>query len=200
MNCTLPAGIPACSAASRSTRAISVLEWMASLPPLRRTALPDFRQRPMASAVTLGRASYTMPMTPRGTRIFVTVRPFGSVPPPRMVPTGSGRAATWRSPSAMPASRSCVSSRRSSMDSFMCPALPASISPAFAARIVSAWSSSASAMVRSAAFLAAVDRVASRRSANPAARACSLMLIMILLSNMVSFPIRFTVRPGHRGG
>ncbi len=50
-------GAPVFSSALPSTLAMSVLEAIASLPPRRRTALPDFRQRPAASAVTLGRDS-----------------------------------------------------------------------------------------------------------------------------------------------
>ena len=39
------------------TWAMAVLDWSASLPPRSSTALPDLRQSPAASAVTLGRDS-----------------------------------------------------------------------------------------------------------------------------------------------
>ena len=47
----------ASSAASASSSTIAWLEWIASLPPRRITALPDFTQIAAASAVTLGRDS-----------------------------------------------------------------------------------------------------------------------------------------------
>src|SRR5207244_1074098 len=50
-------GGPAFSAALASRAAIIALDSMASLPPRRMTALPDLRQSPTASAVTLGRDS-----------------------------------------------------------------------------------------------------------------------------------------------
>ena len=62
-----PCGMPAPSAASASTRATASFERAAMLPPRSTAALPDFRQMPAASAVTLGRASYTTATTPSGT-------------------------------------------------------------------------------------------------------------------------------------
>ena len=63
-----PRGMPASTAASCSTRAITPRpEAAAMLPPRSTAALPDFRQMPAASAVTFGRASYTTATTPRGT-------------------------------------------------------------------------------------------------------------------------------------
>ena len=62
-----PRGMPASTAASCSTRAITSFEAAAMLPPRSTAALPDFRQMPAASAVTFGRASYTTATTPRGT-------------------------------------------------------------------------------------------------------------------------------------
>ena len=53
------------------------LEWRASLPPFRTQALPVFRQSEKMSAVTLGRASQTMPTTPNGTRTLRRVMPLG---------------------------------------------------------------------------------------------------------------------------
>ena len=54
---TTSAGNPADSAASRSTAMIASLDAAAEDEPRSRTALPDFRQIPAASAVTFGRAS-----------------------------------------------------------------------------------------------------------------------------------------------
>jgi hypothetical protein len=51
------AGNPADPTAERSTSTIAALDRAAEDEPRSRTALPDFRQMPAASAVTLGRAS-----------------------------------------------------------------------------------------------------------------------------------------------
>ncbi len=51
------AGSPTPATASRSTATIAALDWAAEEEPRSSTALPDFRQSPAASAVTLGRAS-----------------------------------------------------------------------------------------------------------------------------------------------
>ena len=48
------AGAPTFSRAFASTAAMAVLDSIASLPPRSTTALPDFTQRPPASAVTFG--------------------------------------------------------------------------------------------------------------------------------------------------
>ena len=56
-SCMAPAGSPAAAAPSVSRAAIAVLVAKASDPPFRSTALPDFKHRPAASAVTLGRDS-----------------------------------------------------------------------------------------------------------------------------------------------
>ena len=66
------------------------------------TALPDFMQSAAASAVTLGLASYMIPITPMGTLSFVILRPFGLVSPLSIIPIGSGRDITFLTPSAMP--------------------------------------------------------------------------------------------------
>ena len=55
--CTESAGRPAFSTALPSTLTMAALDASASLPPRSSTALPDLRQRPAASAVTLGRDS-----------------------------------------------------------------------------------------------------------------------------------------------
>ncbi len=54
---TASSGRPALAMPSRSTAAIAMLESMAPDEPRRKAALPDFRQRPAASLVTLGRFS-----------------------------------------------------------------------------------------------------------------------------------------------
>ena len=54
---TTSASSPAAAAASRSTSTIAALLERALELPRSSTALPDFRQMPAASAVTLGRAS-----------------------------------------------------------------------------------------------------------------------------------------------
>ena len=52
-----PSGSPALEMAPISALTITRLEFMASLPPRKITALPDLRQSAAVSAVTLGRDS-----------------------------------------------------------------------------------------------------------------------------------------------
>ena len=56
-SCTASAGRPTSSAASIRISTIAWLEWIASFPPRRMTALPDLTQIAAASAVTFGRDS-----------------------------------------------------------------------------------------------------------------------------------------------
>ena len=51
------AGSPADEMASRMAAAMARLDWMADDEPRRKAALPDLRQSPAASEVTLGRLS-----------------------------------------------------------------------------------------------------------------------------------------------
>ena len=56
-SCTLSSGKPTVLHASRSNSVIAILEWNASFPPRRITALPAIRHSAAASLVTFGRAS-----------------------------------------------------------------------------------------------------------------------------------------------
>ena len=56
-NCTAPSGAPEDAMASLMRPARAVLDWMASFPPRKTTALPDFKQRDEISTVTFGRLS-----------------------------------------------------------------------------------------------------------------------------------------------
>ncbi|OOL28021.1 hypothetical protein GQ85_35030, partial [Rhodococcus rhodochrous] len=113
------------------------VEWAADDDPRSRAALPDLRAKPKASTVTFGRASYTIPTTPSGTRICRISRPLGRVEPRTTSPIGSGSPATCRSPAAMPSTRACVSRSRSSRDSSVPAARAVSMSSAFAASTAS---------------------------------------------------------------
>ncbi len=105
------------------------------------------------------------PMTPNGTRILPTMRPFGSVRISIVSPTGSGSDATLRTSFAMASRRASVSVRRSMTADESPSARPRSRSCAFAARIAGAFVASASARPLSAAFFTCEDSVASRRAA-----------------------------------
>ena len=87
----------------------------ASFPPFRIQALPALRQREKTSKVTLGRASYTMPITPNGTLTRFKSSPLGSTVCFSTLPNGEGSEATLRVSPAMPSMRSWVSFRRSYM-------------------------------------------------------------------------------------
>ena len=131
------------------------------MPPLKMTELPLFRQSTAASAVTLGRDSKIMPITPIGTRTFVISSPLGLLLPEMTVPTGSGRAATSSTPSAMPLIRDSLSIRRSKSDSERPFVLPFAKSIRLASIILSALSVSALAIALRASFFfsPATDRL-----------------------------------------
>ena len=120
------------------------------MPPRRITALPDFRQREAASAVTFGRASKIIPITPKGTLTLVTVSPLGSLLPLITFPTGSGREATFLTPSAILLILSSPKVRRSIRLSVSPFFLPFSTSMLLAFIITSEFSSRASAIAISA--------------------------------------------------
>src|SRR3954470_4900680 len=106
-----------------------------------------------------------MPITPRGTRTGRSSSPFGSREPRTTSPTGSGRATSERSASATPATRPASSRSRSRIASGVPSPAAAATSSAFAARISSVRSTSASAIALSAASLVSVGRVRSTRAA-----------------------------------
>ena len=152
-------GSPACRSAARISSTAQRLDRMASLPPRRMHTLPDFRHSAAASTVTLGRASKMMAMTPRGTRRRPMMRPLGRVSILSTRPMGSGREMICRTPSTMPAIRSGVSVRRSSMAG----RIPASRAAATSAALAASHSScrwvKTAAMASSAAFFKAVPAV-----------------------------------------
>ena len=148
--------------------------------------MPDFRQRPAASAVTLGRASYMMATTPIGTRTRRSSRPFGLTVAKSPSPMGSGRAAVARRLSAMPFIRSGVSRRRSIKDAFIPPSRAAFISSSLAASTCAAFSSSRSAIFSSASFFTAVGSTASLREASFASAAFSLTIFSISMGKSFS--------------
>ena len=153
-------GSPTEARAWRISSATHRLDRMASLPPRRMHTLPDFRHSAAASTVTLGRASKMMAMTPRGTRRRPMMRPLGRVSILSTLPMGSGRAATCRTPSTMPAIRSGVRVSRSSMAGRIPASLAAATSSALAASHSACRSVNISAMAASAAFFLAVPAVA----------------------------------------
>src|SRR3954454_10502563 len=114
-----------------------------------------------------------MPTTPSGTRICLSCSPLGSVEPRMTSPTGSGRPATWRRPSAI-ASKRFASSESRSINASVSPfSRPRATSSALAARTSSVWATSASAIASRAWSLAARGIGASRAAAARARRATS---------------------------
>ena len=77
------------------------------------TALPDFKQSAPASAVTLGRLSYMMPITPNGTRTRWMASPFGRSQSATVAPVGSGSATTSSMLRAIASTRFSSSCNRS---------------------------------------------------------------------------------------
>ena len=119
ISCRASSGSPALVRPVRSHFAIALLDSMASLPPFKITAFPDLKQRPKASAVTLGRASQIMAMTPKGTLFWPIFNPFGRSFMEITSPTGSSKAATFKRPSAIDWIRPGFKARRSNMPLLM---------------------------------------------------------------------------------
>ena len=133
-----PSGIPQEYAASCIILIIALLEFIASLPPLKIHAFDVLRHKTAASTVTFGLASYIIPITPIGTRFFPIIRPFGRFVIFIISPIGSFNAITSRTPSEIAFILSFVSIRRSIIASRM-PLLRAfSISALLASIITSA--------------------------------------------------------------
>ncbi|EFG06830.1 Hypothetical protein SCLAV_1756, partial [Streptomyces clavuligerus] len=100
--------------------------------------------------------------------------PLGRVEPRTTSPTGSGRAATWRTSAAMAPIRSGVRVSRSMIDSLVPASLARVTSSALAARISSARASRASAIASSAASFAERGSGAMSAAAVRARRAASV--------------------------
>ena len=128
-----------------------------------------------------------MPMTPRGTVRFSMQRPLGRFQPSSTRPRGSGRAATWRRPSAMEPMRSMFRVRRSTKAALL-PALRAlSRSLALASRMRSAffskvWAICSRARLRKATELTPRTAAASRAAAPRFNNSCMLVPSLQLFS------------------
>ena len=103
--------------------------------------------------------------TPSGTRTFEICKPFGRVNPSVISPTGSGRDATWRSPSAMLCNLLSLSRSRSSWVAVASADSATATSRAFAARMCSRRAINKSAAACNAVSFAAVPTSASTRDA-----------------------------------
>ena len=145
--------IPQALSVSCKTLTIAILEFIASLPPLKITALPDLKQSAKASGVTLGLASYIIPTTPRGTRFLPIKSPLGRFFMSSTSPTGSSSAATCSRPSAIPLILSSVSISLSTSPSFIPFSRPIKTSFAFASSMLLLSFTSASAHAIRALFL-----------------------------------------------
>src|SRR5574337_67250 len=118
-----------------------------------------------------------IPMTPSGTRIRPTSRPFGRRHIPVISPTGSGSAATCRTPAAIFSIRFSSSASRSNNADGCCADLASARSSAFAERIAARPSPNASAMAVTARFFTSGTTMAracaARRAAVPSSRTIS---------------------------
>ena len=179
-NCTASGVTPAASNPSFTSPASAALEWMASLPPRSTAALPDFKQSAAMSVVTLGRLSYTQPITPSGTRRRSILIPFPSVRESKLSPTGSGSRAIARRSFAMPVSRDSLRISRPRTASLSPDSRPASMSSAFASMIEPWFASSASAMARSAASFWPVESFRNSLAAPRAASALPISSVVVV--------------------
>ena len=155
------------------------LERMASFPPRRSTAFPDFRQRVAPSTVTLGRLSKMIPTMPMGTRTFSIRRPLGRKEPPSTTPTGSSSWMSFLTPSQMPPIRSSVRVRRSMKPSVSPFSRPAFTSSSFAFKISSRRSQRTEAMTSRQRFFSAVPAFPMIREASLPRRPNSSISIVV---------------------
>ena len=115
---------------------------------------------PAASAVTLGRASYTIATTPNGTETFRISKPFSSVRCSKILPAGSSSEARLSRADAIPSIRPSSKNKRSISESFV-PAFRASAqSTAFSAQISAASLRRAAAIANNALFFSSVEAFA----------------------------------------
>ena len=121
-SCSASAGTsPADDAASFSNSVIRRFVCAASRPPFRIAAFPDLRHSEAICTSASGRDSNTAAMTPKGHVMRLSVNSSSSSVAMRATPSGSGRAATARTPSAICAILPPVSSRRLSSGSDISP-------------------------------------------------------------------------------
>ena len=160
------------------TETVARLVCIASFPPRSTQLLPVFRARAAASIVTFGLASYIIPTQPRGTRTRSITRPFGlTVRSP--LPMGDSSAATYLTASAAAFILSLPKRSLSSIARFVPFTSAASRSSRFAASILSALSSSASAI-----FVSRASRSPPERSTSELVAAFAFLADSFTYSNI----------------
>ena len=155
-NCNEYSGSPASFIPSTKALTIAILEFIASLPPLNITALPVFKHKPAASQVTLGLASYIIPITPIGTLCLPICNPFGLLHIEVTSPTGSANDTTCLNPSAISANLFSSSFSLSNIALVVPFSIAFSKSFLFSLKILSLFSSNFSAILSKASFFCVV--------------------------------------------
>ena len=158
-NCTASSTNPTDFNPSLNASAIALLEFIASLPPLKITAFPDLKQSPAASLVTFGLASYIIPITPIGTLFLPICNPLGLVHIPKTSPTGSSSAATCLRQLAIPSILASFKANLSSILSLVPFILDVSRSFLLASIITLEFSIRKSAIAYNASFLSLEERL-----------------------------------------
>ena len=169
--CTASSGRPSVARAARTVASRAALEWRASRPPLRSTALPLLRARALICTSASGRDSKITPSTPRGQDSRVSSRPASSSRRRSTRPRGSGRAATARTPAAISCSLAGLRRRRWKAAGLMVPCAAAR-SRALAARMASASARRPAASASSTRLRVAPELTARVWAAARAATAC----------------------------
>ena len=161
----------------------------ASRPPFRMAALPDFKHSEAICTSASGRDSNTAAMTPKGHVMRLSVNSSSSSVAMRATPSGSGRAATARTPSAICAILPPVSSRRLSSGSDISPLATSGSASAtsfsFASRIRRAFSLIASATAAKARFRTSSLKGASASAALLAARHMESISLKVNLPHQI---------------
>ena len=171
-----PSGTPAASLACFITSKSARLERIASRPPLRSTALPLLRHRPAICTSASGRDSKITPTTPIGQLTRERISPSASSVRSCSCPMGSSICASARRPAHTSSSLPWSNFSRFSAGAERPSAFAASRSCAFAAKIASLPSCSASATARSAPSRTCAEDAARAKLACLARRAISCVL------------------------
>jgi len=170
---------------------------LASLPPLRTTALPDFNASAAIWTKASGRDSKTVATTPIGTDTRYSSRSTSSSRAASVSPRGSNCAATDSTIDAIDSIFVSSSFSRSTSARVYSPSASsssaASTSSVFASSISSSRSRIASAIDRSASFRVASSTFARRRAARSAERASS----SVPRSRSVSVSLIIVTHLGH---
>ena len=159
-----------------------------SPPPRKITLLPALKQSEAASAQTLGRASKITHKTPKGIVIRLISSPLSTFQEAKILPTGSGKAATFFTPSATALRRSPVK-RSLSLKARAFSAERASISCPLALSMAGVFLIILTAALNKTLFLSSVPAEAKTQEASFALMHISFIVCLLFFLNSLFYRI-----------